>query len=72
MADTKIPVAIVWYDVNSPTDAAMSVGVSETAVGFLSTFTDFELKVFATEASMRVKKALEMPPSPEPRSVPGR
>ncbi len=54
-----IPVAVLSYDPEAPEDCEMTVQISETAAGFLATLSDFELKVFAAEAALRVRRALE-------------
>jgi hypothetical protein len=61
---SAIPLAVVFYNPEAPEDCEMSVVLTELAVGCLSTLTDFELKVIAAEAGLRVRRALEMPPSP--------
>lgn len=58
-------VAILSYDSDAEEGHEMSVQVTEIAAGFLSTLTDNELKVFAAEAGIRIRRALEMPPSPD-------
>lgn len=60
----EVAIAVIFYNPEAPEGEEMSVKLSATAVGFLSTLTDFELKVIAAEASLRVRRALEMPPSP--------
>ncbi len=60
----KIPVAVLYYDTEAGQDLAMSVGLSKLSIEFMATLTDFELKVFAAEAGLRMSRALEMPPSP--------
>ena len=61
---SAIPVAIILFDPTAPEDCEMSVRLTPLAVGFLATLTDFELKVMAAEAGLRVRRAIEMPPSP--------
>jgi len=61
---TAIPIAVLFYDPEAPEDCEMSVRVEQIAVGFLATLTDFELKVIAAEAGLRVRRALELPQSP--------
>lgn len=52
------------YDPEAPEDHEFSVAMSEEAVGFLATLTDFELEVFAAAATIAVRNALKLPPSP--------
>lgn len=63
--DSAIPVAVLYYDPEAPDGCEMSVRLSELSVGFLATLTDFELKVIAAEAGLRMRRALEIPPSPD-------
>lgn len=65
LTTTAVPIAVVFYDPEAPKDHEMSVALTELVVGFLATLTDFELKVIAAEAGLRVRKAFEMPPSPK-------
>ncbi len=66
MIGSAIPVALLCYDPEAPENSEMSVRLSNVAAGFLATLTDFELRVFAAEAGLRIQRALEMPPSPNP------
>ncbi len=61
----KYPIAIITYDPDAPEGCEMEVLIPAMATEFLSILTDFELRVVAAEASLRVRKALEMPPSPK-------
>jgi hypothetical protein len=54
----KTLIATISCDADAPQDCEMSVEVSEVAIGFLSTLTDLELKVFAAEAGLRIQRAL--------------
>lgn len=59
--------AVIAYDVDAPDGEQIRVALTDTAAGMLSTLTDFELKVFAAEAGLIVRRAFEMPPSPAPK-----
>lgn len=59
-----ITFATISYDADAPNDCEMNVTVTEVGKSMLSQLTDFELRVFAAEASLRVRKRIEMPPSP--------
>ena len=64
VSGSAIPVAVVFYDPEAPEGCEMSVALTKLSVAFLATLTDFELKVVAAEAGLRVRRAFEMPPSP--------
>jgi len=57
-------IAVICYNPEAKENEEFTIVLTKLTVGMLNTLTDFELKVFATEASLRLRKALEMPPSP--------
>lgn len=61
-------VATLFYNVRAPDGKEWTVDITEIGAGMLSTLTDFELKVCAHEAGIVLRNALEMPPSPLPKS----
>lgn len=61
---SAIPIAIVFMDPEADAESCMSVALSKTAIGFLATLTDFDIKAMAAEAALRLQRAIEMPPSP--------
>ena|SRR6185503_14937759 len=61
---SAVPFAVLFFDPEAPTDFEFSVRLTDVAVGALATLTDFDLKVMAAEAGLRMRRALEMPPSP--------
>lgn len=60
-------IAVIGYDPEAPDGQQIQIGLTALAAGMLNTLTDFELKVFATEAGIVLRNALEMPPSPAPK-----
>lgn len=63
MSDPR-EVLTLRYDPEGPEDSEFSVSIPAEAVGFLATLTDFELEVFAAAATIAVRNALKLPPSP--------
>jgi hypothetical protein len=63
----KVIVATIAYDIDAKEGKEWDVEVSDLGKGMLSLLTDFELKVCAAEASMCLRRVLEMPPSPTPK-----
>lgn len=57
-------IATITYDADAPENHEYAVNISELGRGMLATLTDLELKVVATELSIHVRRAIEMPPSP--------
>lgn len=66
MSDRRVPIAVMFWDPDAPEDQELSVVVSPTGAGVMATLTDMELKVFAVEASLLLRKTFELPPSPKP------
>lgn len=63
-------IAVIAYNPDAPEGHEVRVALTDICKGMLATLTDFELKVFATEVSLVVRKRLEMPPSPNYQAHP--
>lgn len=62
---SEVLVATISYDTDAKEGDEFSVGISELGCRMLATLTDFELRVVAAELGLRVRHAIEMPPSPK-------
>ena len=57
-------IVVIAYNPDAPDGHEIRVALTDLCKGMLSTLTDFELKVFATEVGLLVCKRIEMPSSP--------
>lgn len=64
LKSTAVPLAIIFYDHAAAENHEMSVAFTKSGVRILSILNDFELAVLSVEASIMIRKAFELPPSP--------
>ena len=57
-------IAEISFDAEAPEWSEWTISINELGRGMLATLTDFELRVCAAELAIRVRNAVEMPPSP--------
>jgi hypothetical protein len=65
--DRRKLMALIYYDPGASIEndeSEVQVAFTRMAVGFMATLADEELKVLAALASIVVRRAFEMPPSP--------
>lgn len=70
MSESRHKIAVIYYDPEAVDGREISVWFTKISVVFMSKMTDEDLKIFSVMASIVVRKAFEMPPSPKAEDHP--